>query len=263
MARDNINDILAFLAVAQERSFTRAAAKLGVSQSALSHTVRGAGDAAGRAAADPHDAQRLAHRSGRTADADGRRRGWRRSRRRSPPSATWATSRPARSASRPSTMSIDTVLWPRLAPVLEQYPDVRVEISADYRMVDIAAERFDIGVRYGDQVQQDMVAVRLTPDMPHDHRRRAALLRDAQGARDACRTWRGTTASRCGWPAAAASMPGSCATASRTSRCACSGQVTFNGAYQMLQRRAERLRPGVPAGGHDAAARGRRAAARA
>mgnify|MGYP003578449954 CR=1 FL=1 len=61
---------------------------------------------------------------------------------------------------------IDGVLWPRLARVLEQYPDVRVEMHADYRLVDIAAERFDIGVRYGDQVQKDMVAVRLTPDVP-------------------------------------------------------------------------------------------------
>ncbi|CAA9400489.1 MAG: Transcriptional regulator, LysR family, partial [uncultured Ramlibacter sp.] len=61
---------------------------------------------------------------------------------------------------------VDTVLWPRLAGTLLQYPDLRVEISAEYRMVDIAAERYDIGVRYGDQVQQDMVAVRLTPDIP-------------------------------------------------------------------------------------------------
>ena len=60
----------------------------------------------------------------------------------------------------------DTVLWPRLAQVLEQYPDLRVEINADYRLVDIAAERYDIGVRYGDQVQKDMVAVRLTPEIP-------------------------------------------------------------------------------------------------
>jgi DNA-binding transcriptional LysR family regulator len=59
---------------------------------------------------------------------------------------------------------VDMVLWPRLAKVLEQYPDLRVEISTDYRLVDIAAERYDIGVRYGDQVQKDMVAVRLTPD---------------------------------------------------------------------------------------------------
>jgi DNA-binding transcriptional LysR family regulator len=60
---------------------------------------------------------------------------------------------------------IDSVLWPRLAKILPQYPDLRIEISSDYRMVDVAAERFDIGVRYGDQVEKDMVAVRLTPDV--------------------------------------------------------------------------------------------------
>ena len=61
---------------------------------------------------------------------------------------------------------IDQILWPRLAAVLEQYPDVHVEISSDYRLIDVAAERFDIGVRYGDQVEKDMVAVRLTADVP-------------------------------------------------------------------------------------------------
>jgi DNA-binding transcriptional LysR family regulator len=57
------------------------------------------------------------------------------------------------------------VLWPRLAKILPQYPDLHVEISSDYRMVDIAAERYDIGVRWGDQVEKDMIAVRLTPDV--------------------------------------------------------------------------------------------------
>ncbi|MCF3971922.1 LysR substrate-binding domain-containing protein, partial [Pseudomonas aeruginosa] len=60
---------------------------------------------------------------------------------------------------------IDNVLWPRLAPIMPQYPDLHLEMSADYRMVDIAAERYDIGVRFGDQVEKDMVAVRLTPDV--------------------------------------------------------------------------------------------------
>src|SRR5450830_2066723 len=60
---------------------------------------------------------------------------------------------------------IDTVLWPRVAKILPLYPDVRVEMSSEYRMVDIAAERFDIGVRWGDQVEKDMVAVRLTADV--------------------------------------------------------------------------------------------------
>jgi DNA-binding transcriptional LysR family regulator len=61
---------------------------------------------------------------------------------------------------------IDSVIWPRLAVMLERYPDVRVEINGEYRMVDVAAERFDIGVRFGDQVEKDMVAARLTPDVP-------------------------------------------------------------------------------------------------
>ncbi|GAA4347049.1 LysR family transcriptional regulator [Variovorax defluvii] len=60
--------------------------------------------------------------------------------------------------------AVDTVLWPRLVPLLKQYPGLAIEISADYRMVDIVSERFDIGVRWGDQVAKDMVAVRLSRD---------------------------------------------------------------------------------------------------
>ncbi|MYM89195.1 LysR family transcriptional regulator [Rugamonas sp. FT82W] len=61
---------------------------------------------------------------------------------------------------------IDTLLWPRLAPVLPGYPDLNIEIHSDYRLIDIAADRYDVGVRYGDQVEEDMIAVRLTPDIP-------------------------------------------------------------------------------------------------
>jgi DNA-binding transcriptional LysR family regulator len=61
---------------------------------------------------------------------------------------------------------VDQIVWPRIAPLFRQYPDLHVEISSDYRMVDIAAERYDIGIRYGDLVEKDMIAVRLTPDEP-------------------------------------------------------------------------------------------------
>lgn len=164
MARDNITDILAFLAVAQERSFTRAAAKLGISQSALSHTIRGLEARMGvrlltrttRSVSPTEAGERLMQTVGPrleeieaeiTAVSD-------------------LGDRPIGTI-RITAIDhvVDTVIWPRLAPVLERYPDVRVEISADYRMVDIAAERYDIGVRYGDQVQQDMVAVKLTEDI--------------------------------------------------------------------------------------------------
>jgi DNA-binding transcriptional LysR family regulator len=165
MARDNINDILAFLAVAQERSFTRAAAKLGISQSALSHTIR---------ALEARMGVRLLTRTTRSVSPT--EAGERLMQTVGPRLEEIEAEIAAVSdlGDRPiGTIRItaidhvvDAVLWPRLAPVLHQYPDVRVEISADYRMVDIAAERYDIGVRYGDQVQQDMVAVRLTDDIP-------------------------------------------------------------------------------------------------
>jgi DNA-binding transcriptional LysR family regulator len=61
---------------------------------------------------------------------------------------------------------IDTLLWPRLASVLPTYPDLNIEIHSDYKLIDIAADRYDIGIRYGDQVEEDMIAVRLTPDIP-------------------------------------------------------------------------------------------------
>jgi DNA-binding transcriptional LysR family regulator len=149
MARDNINDILVFFAVARERSFTRAAAKLGMTQSALSHIVR---------SLEARLGVRLLTRTTRSV------------------SPTEAGERLLQNvAPRLEEIEaeiaaaidhvIDQVLWPRIAPLLPQYPDLHVEFSADYRIVDIAAERYDIGVRHGDQVDKDMIAVRLTPDV--------------------------------------------------------------------------------------------------
>ncbi|TWO72884.1 LysR family transcriptional regulator [Caenimonas sedimenti] len=165
MPRENINDLLAFLAVAQERSFTRAAGKLGVSQSALSHTIR---------ALETRMGVRLLSRTTRSVsptDAGERLLQTVRPRLEEIEAEIAAVSElgeKAMGAIRITAIDhvIDSVLWPRLAPVIAEYPDLRLELSADYRMVDIAAERFDIGVRYGDQVQKDMVAVRLTPEVP-------------------------------------------------------------------------------------------------
>jgi DNA-binding transcriptional LysR family regulator len=164
MGPENIKDILAFLAVAQERSFTRAAAKLGVSQSALSHAIRGLETRLG---------VRLLTRTTRSVSPTeaGERLLLNVAPRLEEIEAEIAAvsdlgERPAGTI-RITAIDhvVDSVLWPRLAKVLEQYPDVRVEMNSEYRMVDVAAERYDIGVRYGDQVQKDMVAVRLTPDI--------------------------------------------------------------------------------------------------
>jgi DNA-binding transcriptional LysR family regulator len=164
MARDNISDILVFLEVARERSFTRAAAKLGMTQSALSHTIRALETRLGvrlltrttRSVSPTEAGERLIQNVGpRLEEIEAEIA-----------EVSDLGDKPAGTI-RITAIDhvIDSVLWPRLAPVLPLYPDIHLEISADYRMVDIAAERYDIGVRLGDQVEKDMIAVRLTPDV--------------------------------------------------------------------------------------------------
>lgn len=164
MARDNINDILVFLAIARERSFTRAAAKLGMTQSALSHIIRGLEQRLGvrlltrttRSVSPTEAGERLLQNVGPRLEE-----------------IEEEIAAISDLGDRPSGLVritaidhvINNILWPRLAEVLPQYPDIHLEISSDYRMVDIAAERYDIGVRWGDQVDKDMVAVRMTQDM--------------------------------------------------------------------------------------------------
>jgi DNA-binding transcriptional LysR family regulator len=165
MARDNINDILVFLAVARERSFTKAAAKLGVTQSALSHIVRSLEARLGvrlltrttRSVSPTEAGERLLQNVGpRLEEIEAEIA-----------AISDLGDKPA-GLVRITAIDhvINTVLWPRIGPILLLYPDLHVEISSDYRMVDIAAERYDIGVRYGDQVEKDMIAVRLTADEP-------------------------------------------------------------------------------------------------
>ena len=162
MARDNINDILIFIEVARERSFTRAAAKLGMTQSSLSHIMR---------TLEARLGVRLLNRTTRSVSPTeaGERLLQNVAPRMEEIDAEIAAiselgDKPVGTV-RITAIDhvIDTVLWPRLAAVLPQYPDLHVEIHADYRLTDIAAERYDIGVRYGDQVDKDMIAVRLTP----------------------------------------------------------------------------------------------------
>jgi DNA-binding transcriptional LysR family regulator len=163
MARDNLSDILVFLAVARERSFTRAAARLGMTQSALSHTIRALEERLGvrlltrttRSVSPTEAGERLLQNvAPRLEEIEAEIA-----------AVSDLGDRPAGTVRITATDHvIDNVLWPRLAAVLGAYPDIHVEISSEYRMVDVAAERYDIGVRWGDQVEKDMIAVRLTPD---------------------------------------------------------------------------------------------------
>ena len=162
---EHINDIMNFLAVANERSFTRAAAKRGVSQSALSHSVRDLETRMG---------VRLLTRTTRSVSMT--EAGERLMRSVAPrleeiESEIAAVSELGDKVTGTIRITaidhvVESVVWPRLDALLHRYPELRVEISTDYRLVDIVAERYDIGVRWGDQVEKDMVAVRMTGDQP-------------------------------------------------------------------------------------------------
>lgn len=163
MPRDTISDVLAFLAVARERSFTRAAAKLGVSQSALSHTVRGLEERLGvrlltrttRSVSPTEAGERLLQTvAPRFEEIEAEL------------NAVSELGGEAKGTIRITAIdsAVDQILWPRLAKLLSDYPELKVELSVDYGMIDIVAERYDIGVRWGDQVAKDMIAARIAPD---------------------------------------------------------------------------------------------------
>lgn len=163
MPHENFNDLIAFLSVAREGSFTRAAAQLGVSQSALSHTIRGLETRLGvrlltrttRSVSLTEAGERLANsigphfeeiEAGLAALSDMREK----------PAGTIRITT--------SEHPANTVLWPAIERFLPQYPDIKIELVTDYGLTDIVADRFDAGVRLGDQVAKDMIAVRISPD---------------------------------------------------------------------------------------------------
>lgn len=164
MLRGTMTDLVALLAVARERSFTRAAAQLGVSPSALSHTLRALEERLGvrlltrttRSVAPTEAGERLLRTIGPRFDEIGAELA-RLSELRDKPAGTVRITTGDHAA--------ETILWPALRRLLPSYPDLQIEISVDAGFVDIVTERFDAGVRMGETVAQDMVAVRIGPDM--------------------------------------------------------------------------------------------------
>jgi len=164
MPTESLNDLAAFLAVARARSFTRAAGQLGVSQSALSQTVRALEARLGlrlltrttRKVAPTEAGERLLQTIGpRLEEIDLELA-----------SLSALRDRPAGTIRLTSTENAAAaVLWPALQKFLPHYPDVKVEIVIDYGLTDIVAERFDAGVRPGGMVAKDMIAVPIAPDM--------------------------------------------------------------------------------------------------
>jgi DNA-binding transcriptional LysR family regulator len=164
MQRTNLNDLVAFLTVARERSFTRAAAKLGISQSSLSHIVRDLETRLGirlltrttRSVSPTAAGERLLSAVGprlEEVEAELSALGDLRDK----PSGTIRITA--------TDHVTDTILWPKLEGFLRRYPDIKVEIVTDYGLTDIVAERYDAGVRSGEQVAKDMIAVRIGPDL--------------------------------------------------------------------------------------------------
>jgi DNA-binding transcriptional LysR family regulator len=164
MQRGHLDDLVAFIAVGHERSFTKAAAKLGVSQSALSHTIRELEARLGvrlltrttRSVAPTAAGERLLHTlSPRFEEIEAELA-----------ALSELREKPAGTIRLTATeFAIDTLLWPKLAKFLNRYPDIKVELFSDPALTDIVAQRFDAGVRAGEQVAKDMIAVRIGPDI--------------------------------------------------------------------------------------------------
>jgi DNA-binding transcriptional LysR family regulator len=159
-----LNDLIAFLTVARERSFTRAAAHLGVSQSALSHTLRGLEEQLGvrlltrttRSVATTEAGERLLRNIGPHFDGIDTELAALSELRDKPAGTIRITS---------SEHAADTILLPALAKLLPRYPDINVETVIDFGFTDIVAERYDAGIRLGEEVDKDMIAVRIGPDL--------------------------------------------------------------------------------------------------
>lgn len=161
--RENINDLLAFVAVASDQSFTQAAARLGTSQSSLSRTIRKLEERLGlrlltrttRSVSTTEAGERLLQKVGPRLDeieteleALGALR--------DKPAGTVRINC--------SEYAAESIVWPKLAKVLPAYPDIHLEIFIQHSFADIAAERFDAGVRLGESLEKDMIAVRIAPD---------------------------------------------------------------------------------------------------
>ena len=163
MPKDNLGDLRIFLTVAQEGSFTKAAARYGVSQSAISYSIRMLEERLGvrllsrttRSLAPTQAGERLIDRLGSMFNGIEAEL----------VALTALRETPAGTVRINSVeLASHTILWPALRPVMAAYPDIDIEIIDDYRLTDIVAGRFDAGVRLGEQVDQDMIAMRIGPD---------------------------------------------------------------------------------------------------
>lgn len=229
---EDFNDLVAFMAVARERNFTRAAAQLGVSQSALSRTVRALEERMGlplltrttRSVSLTDAGERLISSVGpRFEEIEAELE-----------SLRAMTDRPGGTVRITTTdYAANTYVWPRVQAVLREYPELRIELVNDYGLSDIVADRYDIGVRLGDQVAKDMVAVRIAPDMTMA----IAGSPDYLQTRPRAKAPADLTLHNCinlRLPTRDSLLPWELSKGRRELQVRVEGQLTFNNVYQML-----------------------------
>lgn len=164
MAGESLNDLAAFMVVAEERNFTKAAKRLGVSQSALSQTVRVLESRLGlrlltrttRRVVPTEAGERLLHSIGPRIEEIQRELMVLSELREKPSGVVRLTA---------TEYAAESILWPAVSKLVEEYPDIKVEIITDYGLTDIVRDRFDAGVRPGETIAKDMIAVRIGPRM--------------------------------------------------------------------------------------------------
>ncbi|CQH20490.1 LysR family transcriptional regulator [Yersinia frederiksenii] len=163
MNHTDFNHLAVFITVAREKSFTRAAAHLGVSQSAISHSIRGLEERLGirlltrttRGAVPTEAGERLLANLAPYYDGIETELNSLGELREKPGGMIRITAH---------DHAATTILWPKLSTLLREYPDITLEINIDYGLIDIVTGRFDAGVRVGDQIAKDMIAMRISPD---------------------------------------------------------------------------------------------------
>jgi DNA-binding transcriptional LysR family regulator len=232
MTYPDLNDLVTLLAVARERSFTRAAAQLGVSQSSLSRTVTALEKRLGtllltrttRSVSTTEAGQRLLDSVGpklEEIEADLQ-------------AIAELRERPVGTVRISATdYAANQYIWPRLRELLRENKELRVELINDYGLSNIVAERFDIGVRLGDQVEKDMIAVRIAPDETMAIVGAPAYLREQTAPTDP----RGLTVHNCinlRLPTRDSLMTWELKKGRRRLEIRVSGQLVFNNSYQML-----------------------------
>jgi DNA-binding transcriptional LysR family regulator len=229
---EDFNDLAAFMTVARERNFTRAAAQLGVSQSALSRTVRALEGRMGiplltrttRSVSPTEAGQRLLESiAPRFQEIEVELE-----------SLRAMTDQPAGNVRITATdYAANEYVWPRLQPLLRRYPALKVELVNDYGLTDLVAGRYDIGIRLGDQVAKDMIAQRIAPDMTMS----IIGSPDYLASRPATNTPQDLTQHNCinlRLPTRNALLSWELSKGRRELQVRVEGQLTFNNVYQMV-----------------------------